>query len=29
LLCVGVSVVTYLIFILGLGMLLPVWPWSP
>lgn len=29
LLCVGVSAVTYLIFIMGLGMLLPVWPWSP
>lgn len=29
LLCVGVSVLTYLIFIMGLGMLLPVWPWSP
>ena len=29
LLCIGVSVVTYLIFITGLGMLLPLWPWSP
>ena len=29
LLCIGVSVVTYLIFIMGLGMLLPLWPWSP
>jgi hypothetical protein len=29
LLCAGVSAVTYLIFIMGLGMLLPVWPWSP
>lgn len=28
LLCAGVSAVTYLIFIMGLGMLLPVWPWS-
>jgi hypothetical protein len=29
LLCVGVAAVTYLIFIMGLGMHLPVWPWSP
>lgn len=27
-LCVGVSFVTYLIFVLGLSMVLPVWPWS-
>ncbi|CAN1521277.1 Protein of unknown function DUF1468 [Burkholderiaceae bacterium] len=29
LLCAGVAAVTYLIFIVGLGMHLPVWPWSP
>lgn len=29
LLCAGVAAVTYLIFIMGLGMHLPVWPWSP
>jgi hypothetical protein len=29
LLCVGVSAVTYLIFIMGLNMVLPIWPWSP
>lgn len=28
-LCVGVSVLTYLIFIMGLNMILPIWPWSP
>lgn len=28
LLCVGVAAVTYLIFIMGLSMILPVWPWS-
>lgn len=27
-LCVGVAVVTYVIFIMGLSMVLPVWPWS-
>ncbi len=27
-LSIGVAVVTYLIFILGLSMVLPVWPWS-
>jgi hypothetical protein len=27
-LCVGVAVTTYVIFILGLSMILPVWPWS-
>lgn len=25
----GISLLTYLIFSLGLGMVLPVWPWSP
>lgn len=25
----GVSLITYLVFSLGLGMVLPVWPWSP
>jgi hypothetical protein len=29
LLCFGVAAVCYLIFIMGLGMLLPIWPWSP
>jgi hypothetical protein len=28
LLCVGVAVTTYVIFIMGLSMVLPVWPWS-
>ena len=28
LLCIGVAAVTYLIFILGLNMVLPLWPWS-
>lgn len=28
LLCVGVAGTTYLIFIMGLSMVLPVWPWS-
>jgi len=27
-LCVGVAATTYVIFILGLNMVLPVWPWS-
>lgn len=27
-LSIGVAVVTYLIFIMGLSMVLPVWPWS-
>lgn len=27
-LSVGVAVVTYIIFIMGLSMVLPVWPWS-
>lgn len=26
---VGVAAMTYLIFSVGLGMILPVWPWSP
>lgn len=28
LLCIGIAALTYLIFILGLSMVLPVWPWS-
>lgn len=27
-LSIGVSAITYLIFIMGLSMVLPVWPWS-
>jgi hypothetical protein len=27
-LCVGVAATTYVIFIMGLSMILPVWPWS-
>lgn len=26
---VGVAAITYLVFIYGLSMVLPVWPWSP
>lgn len=26
---VGVAVITYLVFGLGLSMVLPIWPWSP
>lgn len=29
LIAVGVSLVTYLVFSLGLSMVLPIWPWSP
>jgi uncharacterized membrane protein YkvA (DUF1232 family) len=25
----GVALITYLVFALGLGMVLPTWPWSP
>jgi hypothetical protein len=25
----GVALITYLVFGLGLGMVLPTWPWSP
>jgi hypothetical protein len=28
LLSVGVAALTYVIFIMGLSMVLPVWPWS-
>lgn len=28
LLCAGVAAITYLVFGLGLGMVLPAWPWS-
>lgn len=28
LLCTGIAALTYLIFVLGLSMVLPVWPWS-
>ena len=28
LIAVGVAAITYLVFILGLSMVLPVWPWS-
>ncbi len=27
--CAGVSLLTYVVFILGLSMIIPVWPWSP
>lgn len=26
---VGVAAITYVVFILGLSMIIPVWPWSP
>jgi hypothetical protein len=29
LVAVGVSAVTWLVFIYGLNMVIPVWPWSP
>lgn len=29
LVAVGVAAVTWLVFILGLSMVIPVWPWSP
>lgn len=29
LVAVGVAAVTWLVFIYGLGMVIPVWPWSP